>query len=730
MEQKHQKKLFRRIYDKSKNALKKAILGTTVALGIGAAAIACGGRPDVCDNGSPYCYPGKQDAGMLIPLDSGMPQQDARTQNDAVQFDAQPKQDAGNDARQNDSGTDAQQTDGGVQPPQYSYTINNLIGDYLNRDLLDRDNGAKDYSLSTSETDQNANPFSDGAGGSIGLDKTSMNRVDGTMFPPFATNTLMDFAAAREYDEQQDLWVGGDSHYSNVAHNMVGNINFVSYTLKFKGTGDDFGIPVCTTPTNNDYASCKDTSAGGNIDYATETHKLRVKFLGDDWILSEMYNPTTTLTSENAVINGGYVKLAKESVSGILNQNESIAIDNLTFRLDDLETIGNSTRAIFSVLDANGNILKKDTIGPAETKEIVVNGRSYLFHCYKVAPNYPLGAKWANLAFFSKELKLMDGQKLDPDYDNNRYWKIYLGWKNRGASVTDTTPDHLRTIILYADDIAKLSSGGRTELIPGDYIPIVQDPVKMTLAYKGLSATPSTYSTLQFDLERNSNFTISSTYGPNGQACTINVPYVRVTSSLSGSVFKLGLSSDSSFLVAANGGNCNNTPFLPGTGFIKKSPSSEIFDIANMPSANTTVGYNVKYLTAADSSGTYGGVIPVIKPGPTTGLEPSLKVYFNITESAGENASVELVDVMAFGVKVDGAASTLNFDMNQGGSTLFFKKDNVRYFYSGPVSTGIVFAPEGFVTERGSKFVSMTDTTVTFNIAGELVYSQFYLATK
>ena len=434
------------------------------------------------------------------------------------------------------------------------YTVNNLIGDFINRRLLDRvgnlaGNTDAEYPLGGSDVSDNANPFNDGLpAGSLGPTNSFMYRISGSLFSPFATTAVTDDSAGKTYSEQQDMWIEGSSYYSDSDNDVVTDLRFVAYTMKFKGSSDDFGIPVCTTPTNTNYNYCKEGFVDSNFDYATETHKVRVGFLGEPWIISEMNPPDDTVVpalSETQVYPGGFVKLAKESVSGIINQGESLPVDDLKFHLDDLEAHGAVTSAIISVLDANDNILKKDRVVPATTQEFNIGGVLYRFHVYKVAPGYTFGAKWADVAIFSTELKLEDGQQLDPDFDTNQDWQVNVGWKNKGATAAQDQVDHLRTLIIYGDDISSLSSGGDSKLEENDYVPIVQDPVAWKLTYTGLSIDSSDRDSLRYRLERTSPFTITPSKGPwettgtNQVGCTILTPYVKVDTSKSGNTFEI-----------------------------------------------------------------------------------------------------------------------------------------------------------------------------------------------
>jgi len=148
----------------------------------------------------------------------------------------------------------------------------------------------------------------------------------------------------------------------------------------------------------------------------------------------------------------------------------------MKFQLDDLEAHGDTTSAIISVLDANGNILKKDKVDPGSTKEFNVGGKTYRFHVYKVAPGYTFGAKWADVAIFAHELELVDGDELNSDEDDNEGWEVALGWKNMDATVAEDDPDTLRTIAIFAEDIEDVSSNGEETLEEGDYVEVVKNP--------------------------------------------------------------------------------------------------------------------------------------------------------------------------------------------------------------------------------------------------------------
>lgn len=647
-----------------------------------------------------------------------------------------------------------------------TYTINTLIGDYINRRLLDRkantggDTDAE-YPLGGTDVSENANPFTNGVGGNIGVSETFLYRITGDMFSPLKTETITDADAGKSYKEQQNMWVKGKTYYSDSDNTVVGEPSFLAYTIKFSGTGDDFGIPVCTTPTGQDYSSCLPTGSEPNSDRLTSSHKVKIKFLGEDWIISEMSPPNTNSTSETEIYPGGYIKLAKEAVAGLINVGESLTVDNLKFQLDDLEAHGDISAALISILDANGNLIKKDKIGKGETKELNINGKLYRLHAYKLGPGYTFAAKWADMAIFAKELKLEDGQQLDPDYDTNKKYQVLLGWKDKGPDST-STPDFLRTIVVYADDISELSSGGDQKMEKGDYIPIVQDPVNWKLTYNGLDLTSADRSSLTYSLERTTDYTISSTKGPYDssgvrQACTITAPYVKVTSGKSGSTFELDGTdgqanttlSNNEFYIATMGVSCDTDTLAAGSVMMKLSPTSQYFGYKNY-----TEPIRVKFSTIGDgdTSWTTGGLIEIANYQNATVDESTSDMgnysvgfgndtltigsgeiqpdfYIAFSEKAGVDTSNNYADKVLVALDLANTSSTFNFDTKNASGSYISKKDYALYKYAGPVTTGVNSVEEGFITERGTIFSSIDDTSVKFSVANKLARAQFTLTT-
>jgi len=694
------------------------------------------------------------------------PQQDATVQQDStVQRDSMP-----------DSQVDAQVPDAAPPcPDPVPETLawnQNLIGDYMNRRVGDRESNSSPadpdqaYPIGGPDTDPDANPFTDGIGGNIGPSEEFMYRVDSADATAFADVVLTDDNASLTYTEQQALWIHGSNHFDTDPDDVVGQVNFIAYSLKFDdGTG--MGIPVCTTmDATGDYNSC--LVAGADYNDATVSHRLTVSFLGEQWLLIGLVAPgDTNVTTGQEVRNGGSVRLAKEQMGGVLNLQEWLAVDNIKFQLFSVEEQGGVRRARIAILDEFNNIIGMNMVTPGQTVEFNIAGDTYRLYVFMVSPASAFPNDWADMSLLSREMELVDGQELDLNNATNPGYDVVLGWKNRNASMGSGRPDSLRTMIIYSHDIQDLSSSADNVLEAGDYISIAQDPETWRLGYQGLDITSGNVETLRFEM-RTTDRTISSSDGPfvgGEQAeCTITAPYVDVSSTSSGAVFSsersdaTGQLADDGFYVVLNaGGTCTSTQgslsLVPGTVLMKLSPSSSNYGLSD----SGFVGYEGIGDGTPDFVSPNGGMIAIdfgqeggpvtqllesagadctaqcIDPNDMTGSKPNM--MFAISEYAGAG----YVDYHVFGAALTGtgnaADATFDFDSYDGGTFQLTSADqeilyghataNCTDYYggplsSGPVSSGMELIEEGHISERGSTFMTMSNNTVDFEMSHTL----------
>ncbi|MDD5337369.1 MAG: S-layer protein, partial [Candidatus ainarchaeum sp.] len=369
------------------------------------------------------------------------------------------------------------------------------IGDYIDRMPENRINNLTDdiFELSESETDVDANPFSDGEGGSLVIGDVAMYRISGTNYVPFMTKTINDPNTGDTYTELQNAFLEGTTEYVDADKAIEATPSLFLYQVKFDDS-KHFGIPVCTTDENSDgnWADC----ATGDPEY-TGKHRVKISFLGSDWIITEM-NPAGTTTSTDEVVLGGSVKIAKESVYGIVNVGEQLTSKDgqLKIRLDDISTPvtgGNIHPAIVTFLDANGNVLSQDQIDPGSTIKKTIGGKTYRVRVYQTAPGYTFGAKWAEMAMLESELELKDSDTLETtgsDTSANDDWNVNVLWKNRDASASEQDVDYWRGVLLYRSSFGdSLTAGGS--------INMAEDPVAYKLTYKGLDLASGDYDSLK-----------------------------------------------------------------------------------------------------------------------------------------------------------------------------------------------------------------------------------------
>ena len=662
-------------------------------------------------------------------------------------------------------------TGGVIIIPTPSVTVGNLIGDYVDRTLLDRqDHGYPsdgEYEMGGSDTSENANPFTDGNGGSIGPIETFMFKIDGSQFSPLEDENLTDVSSGNGYTEQQAIWIRGSNRFDSEPDDIVGHLDFVAYSMKFDGIGgtEEFGIPVCSDHVNGDYTACK--SADGDYDNATELHKLEIMFLGEPWVITEMNAPADrTLDNENTLVSGGSIKIAKQSIGGILNQGELIQINDLSFQLDDIEDHNGTFRAIISVLDANSVVLQRESIVEGQTLEFNINGRTYPFHVYVVAPGYTTESTWIDMAILATEMELTDGYPLNVNEDDNPNYSVSLGWKNNNAS--STVPDSLRTIVVWSDDVEDMSTSGESVLEAGDSIPIVENPSTWRLSYQGLDLTSEEMTGLTFEIGTVDR-EIPASDGPivNGSqvACTIRAPYVEVSTNnpWPDAPFLLEIEDrwleDNEFIVNIDPeSNCGGRTLAPGSIVMRVDSTMDDYGVADytdevlfyIPTIrlSSTTGSKIWITTRETLENSAESTLSTILESTGQGnsvcaSSQCADVYFTVGEGADGYPTYGFYNYWIFGVNRAGAT----FDFNSSNNQIQLTSDDESILYghaalppyyaaagselyqgvSGPVDPGLELVDEGYISEKGSVVTTIDSTRVEFNLAQRTAGAQWWL---
>lgn len=285
------------------------------------------------------------------------------------------------------------------------------------------------------------------------------------------------------FTETQEMYIEQTSQpamYDTDAKKYSIRPDKISYFIKFDH--DTFG----GVPMNIKESELKLNDSLWNSDNKIDRQRLKIKFLGEEWIISDMTNGTS-------------VKLAKEaSPAQIVYAGQSITAGAYTVKLADLTIPYGSTdsQAIVQVYDSNNQLVKEDTAPAGQTKDITLpNGDKISLHVYKTAPGLTT-AKWAEMAVFTQELELKDGSTIDDD--KNKNWTVTLGWSTYGGSSAPVQNNVLESITLTRTDF--------DDLFEGQSVNIIESPTPYQFNFAGWTLTDAQRDNLKVSWERVSNY--------------------------------------------------------------------------------------------------------------------------------------------------------------------------------------------------------------------------------
>jgi len=401
-----------------------------------------------------------------------------------------------------------------------AYEFEANIHDYLDRQLMNRINdeagGDDEYEYADGDlTWDDANPYTDGAGAFVGdgVDEQATLRVDGIGFTPFADYTVSYPASAEKtFTEKQALWIVGDTKYDTSEDDLVADIDFITYGVMFYGS--DYGIPTCAKDDDGDdnWADCVDGAGDWDNDWTGEK-RVKVKFLGDEWIITDI-DPDDCgpggLDDEDMRESCGKVTLAKEADRRIMQLGDVIGLSaGYELKLTDIgvaETEDNAHAALFDIIDSTtGEVIDDEDadvkkIFPGDTEEWEIPGTddTVRVHVYVTTYGYELFQRWAEVAVYAEEWELNNNDEVENDNANDE-WTSVLIWKNKDASAAEDDADSLRSILFYTEEY----NNDDIELEKGDSVPVIYEPDTQvyTLAYNGLDLTSDDYEELEFSYD-------------------------------------------------------------------------------------------------------------------------------------------------------------------------------------------------------------------------------------
>ncbi|MCX8175024.1 MAG: S-layer protein [Candidatus Micrarchaeota archaeon] len=668
-----------------------------------------------------------------------------------------------------------------------THTFKTLITDTIDRMLQNRVSTTPDdvYNESMSVSDTTGTRPSPLRGtGATNAQKQLLYKIGSGEFSAFADYSVVDTqAAGTSYTEEQSFWVGSTYSPQGVRYDSiekdvtVNKYSALVYSLRF--LGNDFGIPVCTGDLNSS-ASDDWTSCGSESNSMTEKHRVKIKFMGSEWIISEMRDPNVANPSLTAVVNGGQIKLAKESKYGIINVGQVLDAGTFKIRLADISVaVGaeNKHPAIIDILDANEAVVGQIQVDPGTTYTFTQSGtgNSVKIHVYKTAPGFTLNAKWAEMAIYSDEITLKDGSRynLVSTTDTDKDYKVSLLWKNRdfpggsNPSAASNKTDSLREIVIYRTDNFEKAKAG-------DSVGFLKSKPTFKVTYQGLDLTDDDYVPLTLESLGPDTYSVQINGGAAGEtaACAsgtygerANARWIKIYAGGSqllggaGSIIAGGYMLDTVYydpigLVLLSGtagqetwtgGWGNGSALTPSYAanwtnwsirspkVFWKVPGRDCYNWANVTSSSALTSM-VRFDTAGDNSAAQGALFFVGMGTPN----PYNVTNFSIDASTYTGAIVLQEDAG----KVNTVSNNLVYtawpivtDATTVGSGAIrlqpTSSTTQRVYYKG-LSVGEWATAQSvdlkFVSERGSQFTGVSSTSASAKIAKKVGLAQFQFA--
>ncbi len=529
-------------------------------------------------------------------------------------------------------------------------------------------------------------------------------KVSGGDFPALASATIRDTYAGKSYTEEQSIWVYGNTVYDETSKAVVADKPNVAYKVDF--TQDQYGLPVSSC-TNYGSSSCST-----NDD--TDRHRVAVKFLGEDWIISEINEPSGMASFDPSTyvaktVSGSSISLAKESAYGIVHIGENLTAGAYSVKLADIGLAtgtGNVHSAAIEIYDANGVLVKEDQVDPGSTYSWTApDGSKLKLHVYQTQPGYTLASKWAEMAVYSNEMTLLHNTKLDNV--DNPLWFPYLYWSNNPNNNNVTT---LKTIVLRRDPTA--ATVAFTTLNKGDSVPLITTPSKFQMSFDGINLGSSDYDALSFSVTG----ATSLSYGTGGCVTTTSTGttrFLQVNTGLT-NAFTVAGSPVSYFYVDLN--NINGTSYA--SVYYQPSGQSCFFQ------QNYTNGSSIATYNLGD-----GVTQNILLQGATPGATGNLSI--KLEEKASSIEDVKDYFLLELDNGTDSAWAFTGTGTNQNNRIKYYAASTGNTENAGPsqYSASWKNVDVGFTSERGSVFNNLNSKSATLKVAKKIAEATYFVST-
>jgi len=482
----------------------------------------------------------------------------------------------------------------------------------------------------------------------------------------------------RDVKQEQFIYLGAKSVYETGSSykTVVADKMRASYNLTFSEA-----LPLCWDTSKN-YANCP----SGDMLNGSHT---KIKLLGQDWVvISYTLSGSTNVNS---------IELGKETAYTpyMSVDDEVTAANGAKVVLKSVQVTTSSSQAAFEVTSASGT----------KTVETLSNGQSKDVAGVTIRVNNVFsgvsGFNYADVSVFSDRLTLTDNTQIDSTTHN--YWSASIKSQN------STTSQAISSIALYSsypyvksDD--KWKAGEKLSLIRG------QEAFDFT--FEGLDDAAVTYDNLGFTIQ-NGTIPYNSTAKWTGPFVEVNsgVSNAFQSGSVSKNIVRIALAS----LVPSGLGDGVGQVAPIGAAFIQNTDG---FWNATSATANATgifpAAANVTYYYSGSEQALLGAIS---NGGATNGMKLA-------------NVFVQEFDEDNLG----GTAKYLSFlyDPSQGTAGQFADANASTVTSKAAYGLDSVRSPTyetGFITQRGTRFLSLGTTSASIQYPKTVVKAKYTLKT-
>ncbi|MFH1285500.1 MAG: S-layer protein, partial [Candidatus Micrarchaeota archaeon] len=207
-----------------------------------------------------------------------------------------------------------------------AYGFKTYVNDWIDKKVENRKNNTADdlYNLTA-----DLSPFPNTV-----ARQYAAKKVSGSDFASLATVSVKDPYSSTTYTEEQSIWLQGKTKYDTILKTVVLSEPNIAYRIEF--THDSYGVPFCTSKDTSSDGAAGDWSDCASDSDRTDRHRVPIKFLGENWIVSYLAVPSTNLSSATGELTGGSMKLAKESAYGVIRIGENLTAGAYTVKLADI----------------------------------------------------------------------------------------------------------------------------------------------------------------------------------------------------------------------------------------------------------------------------------------------------------------------------------------------------------------------------------------------------------